>query len=658
MFRYAWLTLAAVMLLGTTLTTYTQPTSIQTAQNGATSASTVTVTLAQTPTPGDVLIFSGAESAGSGQTLNTPTGFTAIGSQSNAGTSLGIKQFYRVVVGGDGASYALTASGSVGSLSGGIVEYAYVNTSTPVMSQQCTTSNSPGTTVTTPSQTPTQPTIATSFFASIGGTSTSGGSITNYNAAVGTMLVHSQHSNPIYNFQQGQSASLSYAVAPTAIAACAVLLTPNITPFTVSAITTVATPTPTPTAPPATPTPAPAAPTHVLTAEYLWTSTEEAADPHIYNPYLSMAYTKTSLEKTTSTAGIKVVHYTSPIMASSGSTDYNLLTGTYANTRATTCSSTTLVKTYSGTRFFPNMFASYSNGTYTVNNATPYLQAVFNAYLSTITGENPGYSGPDYWFVDNANDYGSAPTACGDTSQTVFAQAMANSFNGVSTTPGIILNALGVWTMPWQQAQQYALASSNIVGGEFERCYGGPQWNSLTPGDYRAGTDKTWLEAEYAEINTIAKAKLFWCYNSEVNDGSVSQLERLYGYASFLLTYHPSYAIYQVANVSNPSTFRVYPETQLVPMSPLIATPSDISGLKQSTGVYARQYGHCYYKGVDKGACGVYVNPDPSNTFTIPTNSYTKSVVLNGSGVLDGGTLTINGPKVNSLAPLTAAILF
>lgn len=666
---------APSIVIATTLTTYTQPVAIQVQAASATGATSASVTFTQTPTPNDLVICVAATNAGSGATFTWPSGFTALGTQQNVSTSLGAAMAYRVVQSGDGSSYTVTASASVGAIVVGCKEFAYVNTSQPIMSSNCFTDATPGTTENTPNMTPTAPTVATSFFASVGNTTVSpqAGTYTNFdqNVSSGLLIVHDQHSAPIYAFQNGFSASISYGTAPSAAVGCAVLINPTITPFTVSAVNVVAssTPVPTPTLSP-TPTPSPGStatpiPNHVLTGEYLNLNTTEInANPATYAPYLTWAYTKGDHELSVHNAGIKVVEYQSALMPQNGQTsqtlvnEYSLAAGTYNNAMATTCTSATKVTAYSGIALVANVLGSYSNGSGSIVNAAPFITADYASAQSYLSGANSGSSAiPDGWYEDNGTDYPASVKLCGDTSQAVWAQGIANSFTNATLPAGkpLFINSLGVWTMTWAQAQQYTLTSPNIAGGQFESCYGGHHWNSTITGDYISGTDKDWLEAEYGEINTTAKHKIFWCYNKNVGDGASDLAGRLYMYASFLLTYDSAYTIYQTANATSPSQFKVFPETGLVPSNPTIKA-TDISQLK-TNNIYEQDYGDCHYRGTDLGACSVYVNPDPANTYAIPPNTYANSAVLSGDGVLDGGTMTFYGSKPTTLPPTSAAIL-
>jgi hypothetical protein len=100
----------------------------------------------------------------------------------------------------------------------------------------------------------------------------------------------------------------------------------------------------------------------------------------------------------------------------------------------------------------------------------------------------------------------------------------------------------------------------------------------------------------------------------------------------------------------------VFPEWQLVPLQPK-TTASDVSGYQLASGVYMRQWAHCFNQGVSVGPCAVAVNPSP--TATVPTPpGYTRHVVLSGDGVLDGGSLSISTGVPPTLSPATAQILF
>jgi hypothetical protein len=187
---------------------------------------------------------------------------------------------------------------------------------------------------------------------------------------------------------------------------------------------------------------------------------------------------------------------------------------------------------------------------------------------------------------------------------------------------------------------------TNVIGGLYEECF----------------QNNTWLAEEESQITVVSDLKAagkapgpgWWCYVDNTSADAATVIpQRLFDYASFLLTYDPNYSMFQ-ESFTTPSTFAVYPETGFVPLQPT-TTPTDVSQLEISGGAYVRNYGACYYRGTALGPCEVAVNP---GTSTVPLpNSFANSMVISGEGVLDGGSVAFNGGPVTSLAPKTGAIL-
>lgn len=430
-------------------------------------------------------------------------------------------------------------------------------------------------------------------------------------------------------------ATAAPTVAPTTAPTLSPTPVPTIAPTPVPTIA----PTPAPTVAPTPGVPPPSnVPAHVQTAEYLWSTTEESTSPSVYAPYLTYAYTKTSLLGLTHASGIKTVLYTNPMMPhNSGSYDMNEITGTYTSMQAKDCSGNP-VRTYSGTGYLADM---------TNFGAGSYVSAVVNDYANNAMSANPGYSNPfDLIFIDNANSfYGVNAMPCNYSASTW----TADMDTAIQAEPyQTLINTLSVSTsaIPGKVA---GLQASNIAGGEYEACF----------------NDRQWTAEEEAQIQTIAALKSqgkspgagFWCYlDGTSSDGSTSTGLRMFAYASFLLTYDPNYSVFQESFASSPSTFKVMPETQFVPMQPQ-KTASAIGDLQTASGAYIQQYAYCYYKRNLVGSCEIAVNPGTS-TVSIPNlGNYAHSAVLTGSGVLDGGQVTFDGAAPGSLAPGTAAIL-
>lgn len=386
-----------------------------------------------------------------------------------------------------------------------------------------------------------------------------------------------------------------------------------------------------------TPAPTSGAPKHVQTAEYLWTSTESSTNPSVYAPYLTWAYTMYNKMAASQAAGIKTVLYTSPIMPNSNTYEYNSLNNSYPGARATTCTGT-VIHTYNGAGLLSDP---------TKSAAAAYFQNVVGHYESVAKTSNPGSTKPwNLIFVDNDGPlYGASATPC-NYSPTTWGTAQANAL--ATTGQKFILNALSVADSNVPTYVQ-RLEGSAIEGGVFEECF----MTSL------------WASEEDAQLQSIALLKSegkpggagFWCYadNSSANASTVIPL-RMYIYASFLLTYDPNYSVFQ-ESFATPSTFKVMPETGFVPMSP-VSVPTNVTGLKTSTGAYMQRYNSCYYRGSYLGHCEVIVNPSTTSSVAVPNPwGLRHSMALSGAGVLDGGTVSFGGSVPSTMGPKSGIIL-
>jgi hypothetical protein len=375
---------------------------------------------------------------------------------------------------------------------------------------------------------------------------------------------------------------------------------------------------------------------HVDTADY-WLNT---VDQTQYAPYLTYEYPHTAYVPYVKAAGIKTVAYEDAGMPPITSTlpESTIADGTYLDAMATDCNGNA-VTTVNGSAHLFDPHAS---------DATQYLQAVVDSKYNAWA--------PDVAFFDNWNDlYSESAPPCDFSSYADWTSATLNALTSLNMHGApLFVNTLSVadaYEYPPVglnvQNQVGGLNSAVLAGGEYERCF--------------ANYAKAWTDTENAELQTIAANKTFWCYaNGSLTDlaaDSASGLtQRLFVYASFLLTYDPDHSIYQTW-LQTVSGFKVMPETQFVPTAPS-STLSAISGAQDAGGAYVRTYNACYYAGKLLGACEIIVNPSTTAAVTVPNSSlYTTSAVLQGSDILDGGTVAFTAPVPTSLAPLTAAIL-
>jgi len=192
-------------------------------------------------------------------------------------------------------------------------------------------------------------------------------------------------------------------------------------------------------------------------------------------------------------------------------------------------------------------------------------------------------------------------------------------------------------------------AAPNVLGGQFEGCY--TVQNQLHPKAFGS----LWLVTENSQILMEQQKKTITCIAmAPHSEGSADY--RLYAYASFLLTYDPNYGMYRTL-YRTPSNFQVEPEVQLVPLHPAAELPGDIRDLRLPTGVYAREYKDCYVHGTPVGPCASVVNSDESVSHAFPYSTYHHTLVLQGDGVMDGGTISTTGPNPPSQLPAQTGVV-
>jgi hypothetical protein len=182
------------------------------------------------------------------------------------------------------------------------------------------------------------------------------------------------------------------------------------------------------------------------------------------------------------------------------------------------------------------------------------------------------------------------------------------------------------------------LAGSNTIGGNYEGCYN-DAWDPKENG-------WLWRDVENTELRVVRRRKLFECMLRSTTPAADAIGVRIYAYASFLLTYDRYTSIYWTY-FKTPSGLHVMPETQLVATSPLRPAPPMIGTLRLPSGAFVRQYRHCYVTGREVGPCAAVVNPDTGTSYPFPPElkeKYHHTLVLRGAGVLDGGTISIEGP--------------
>jgi hypothetical protein len=380
-------------------------------------------------------------------------------------------------------------------------------------------------------------------------------------------------------------------------------------------------------------------PKHVLTAGlmYGYGGTPTTVSVSSAAPYISWAQTSSAYASSLRSAGVKVdiyLNFWRNYKSDNPSDGYTDLEpgGTHADAEAKTCSGTTVYDSSYGGGYEANaLLTSYASG-----------------HAQKVAGDRETQYGGSYdaLFSDDTGALWGIPLPCNYSDSSY--KSATNSVHASLGKP-MFVNTLNAGSSAVSQVGY--TAASNILGAMCESCYS----NDPSTGD-SISTGAFWTDTENAEALMASKQKIFWGYARATGDASAETKLRMYVYASFLMTYSPQYSMLQEI-LKTPSGFEVFPETGVVPTSPT-TTSSTVSGYYTSAGAYMRQYGACYYRGVDKGKCAVVVNPSPSSSVTVPTTAYSHAMTLSGYGVLDGGSVGFAGSRPSSLGPGSAAILF
>ena len=373
---------------------------------------------------------------------------------------------------------------------------------------------------------------------------------------------------------------------------------------------------------------------HVQTADYLgWSLSRSLFAYASAAPFLTWAETDPSNANAITAAGIQTMAYIAPFRGSTGNPLY-------------TDESSTFAETCSGSRLYDHWDGAQE---WVLNPSSSELRALFRNYVNSLLSQG----GLTAIFEDEAGSLSAsavyAPLVPGlpcDYSNTTWLAA-TTSFNQTSPRP-VIVNALSDLNGHSPSVNIALLNGSNTIGANMEDCY------SMTSQPELSGW--AWQAEENTELQVEGKDKFFHCMLSDTSSASSSLTARIYAYASFLLTYDPYVSVYR-ATFATPSGFHVLPETEFVPLEPVVGMPSSVGSLQVSTNVYARQYNACYLRGERIGACAVVVNMDGFSAHPFPYSQYHHTLAMSGSSVLDGGTVSVSGSAPPSSIPKLGAVI-
>jgi hypothetical protein len=357
-------------------------------------------------------------------------------------------------------------------------------------------------------------------------------------------------------------------------------------------------------------------PNHVLT--WAWIKTTDHVSPTQAAPYLDWAVVNNPDANAFSAAGIKTVLYSDPNRVYPGQPMYTNDESTFAHDCA-------------GNRI---TIKGRPGPTYQMD---PHSQHLLQLWAAWVSWELKGGIHYDVIFDDDADSaHNTSALPCGFTQSTW--SAASNLMNG-NLGQNLVYNGLGTLADGISNPPPAIQLNPSTLGGLLEGCYG----NILLTNPYPIKA--IWENYENTELTMAAAHKLFVCRNLKLTPAATSIPQRMYMYASFMLTYDPTSSMIS-EKFSTPSNVEVEPESGFVALDPLVPSPADISGLTTGPYTYGRQYADCYLNSQAIGSCAAVVNADgPKHAHPFPwPGVYAHTLVLNGAGVLDGGTASVNGP--------------
>lgn len=188
----------------------------------------------------------------------------------------------------------------------------------------------------------------------------------------------------------------------------------------------------------------------------------------------------------------------------------------------------------------------------------------------------------------------------------------------------------------------------NVIGEIVEACFLADSLKEPMFGE-------RWRQMANGQIAVTRHRRYAICMQQ--GDGLKDPLKRLYGLASWWLTYDPQWSV--IAPVA-PGTDgdAVFAEEDVVPTEPLRGTADGGVEAFKAGNVYAREFRRCFQAGVAIGGCAAVVNPT-TTAQALPrlTQTYRSSLSLSSESAYGGGTNSWSRNVPQSLGPVQAAIL-
>jgi len=373
-------------------------------------------------------------------------------------------------------------------------------------------------------------------------------------------------------------------------------------------------------------------PLHVMTMDSYQYSTGKLPDLAVAARYLTWAILQPKETNSFARVGIKTMLYTDPNRTAVGDPMYT----SYETTFAHDCSNNRIT--------IPGKTAT----TYLMDPTSPDLQVLWHQYVANVLTWGDHF---DAILEDNADVVHPVSALPCNFDQSVWTAA-TNTMNQ-ALGYSVIYNGLGNLANGDQYVSPAIGLNPTSITGELEGCYS--NGDPLNPVPRKT----VWETYQTTEIAMVTANTPFLCRGLGTLPAATSQSERMYMYASFLMTYDPNTSIISEQFATQGAALMVDPESGFVALDPLVPEPSAITALESSSWTFGRQYADCYLFGRPVGPCAAVVNAD-SSKFAHPfpwPGVYKHSLVLHGGVITDGGWAGYQGPAPPAQVPGASAVI-
>jgi hypothetical protein len=116
------------------------------------------------------------------------------------------------------------------------------------------------------------------------------------------------------------------------------------------------------------------------------------------------------------------------------------------------------------------------------------------------------------------------------------------------------------------------------------------------------------------------------------------------------LGYSPGHLVLWPDLAETPHDLSIWPEDLIYPTRPLQSMEQGAGALEVAPGVWRREFGACYLKGVRFGRCACLLNSNPQSVQVRPSwlvQNYAHVITIAGGSVVSGGSVDVTGEAFN-----------